>query len=373
VDLPLPQPLRRLLQPKQLAIFEACLIGFISALAAVLLKHGVGWLGGWRLHAAERYPVWLLFPLVGFSGGWLSGLLITRWAPEAMGSGIPQVKAVLAYVPISLNARVAIVKLISTLLSLGAGLTLGRQGPTVQIGAAIAAQLSRWLPTSPDHRRQLIAAGAAAGLAAGFNAPIAGVLFVVEELLHDVSGLTLGTAILASFVGGVVSRLLGGEGINLGLDMAKVDTHFVALAIPVFVLIGILAGALGALFCRGVLASLALNRRLGFSLPWRIGLAGLVSGIIIVLLPVALRDNASLQEVSLTSELGWQLLAIIFVSKFILTLIAAGSGAPGGLFAPSLILGSGSRAYCRCLGRSQRARASRLPVPWWVWGLFLVQ
>ena len=361
MDSPLSPPLRRLLHPKQLAIFEACLIGFISALAAVLLKHGVSLLGGWRLEAATLYPVWLLFPVMGFSGGFLSGLLIARLAPEAGGSGIPQVKAVLAYVPIDLNTRVAIVKLISTLLSLGAGLTLGRQGPTVQIGAAIAAQLSRWLPTSPDHRRQLIAAGAAAGLAAGFNAPIAGVLFVVEELLHDVSGLTLGTAILASFVGGVVSRLLGGEGINLGLKLVEVDTHFSALAIPVFMLIGILAGALGALFCRGVLGSLAINRQLGLSLPWRVGIAGLVSGIIIVLLPVALRDNASLQEVSLTSELGWQLLAIVFVSKFILTLIAAGSGAPGGLFAPSLILGS---ALGYLISYAAQWLQSVLPLPW---------
>ncbi|MBC6477366.1 MAG: chloride channel protein [Hormoscilla sp. GM7CHS1pb] len=108
-----------------------------------------------------------------------------------------------------LNWRVALVKFLSTLLSVSSGLTLGRQGPTVQIGAALAASLARIVPTSPQHRRQMIAAGAAAGLAAGFNAPIAGVLFVIEELLHDVSGLTLETAIVASFVGAVVSRLLG--------------------------------------------------------------------------------------------------------------------------------------------------------------------
>jgi CIC family chloride channel protein len=88
------------------------------------------------------------------------------------------------------------------------------------LGQALAAQLSRWVPTSPEYRRQLISAGAAAGLAAGFNAPIAGVLFVVEELLQDFSGLTLGTAILASFIGAVVSRLLGGQGLNLGMGAA---------------------------------------------------------------------------------------------------------------------------------------------------------
>ena len=331
--------LPRLLQPNQLAIFEACLIGLISGLAAVSLKQGTGTIAGWRLHLAHQYPVWLVLPAVGLVGGFFCGLLIERAAPEATGSGIPQVKAALGHVSIALNARVAIVKLLSTLLSLGSGLTLGRQGPTVQIGAAIAAQLSAWVPTSPDHRRQLIAAGAAAGLAAGFNAPIAGVLFVVEELLQDVSGLTLGTAILASFVGAVVSRLLGGGGLNV--NMTGLYTSFSIAELPLFIVLGILAGLLGSLFNRGVLLSLQFNLRvLKVGLPWRIGFAGLISGFAVAFLPAVLRDTASLQEVWLTSELGWKITALIFVTKFLLTMIAFGSGAPGGLFAPSLILGS---------------------------------
>jgi chloride channel protein, CIC family len=333
--------LPRLLQPKQLAIFEACLIGLVSGLAAVSLKQGVAWISGWRLQVAHQYPAWVVLPTIGLVGGLLAGLLIERAAPEATGSGIPQVKAALGHVAIALNMRVALVKLLSTLLSLGSGLTLGRQGPTVQIGAAIAAQLSVWVPTSPDHRRQLMAAGAAAGLAAGFNAPIAGVLFVVEELLQDVSGLTLGTAILASFIGAVVSRLLGGQGLNVNPSWLNDYTSFTVAEIPLFMLLGILAGLLGALFSRGILLSLALNRRmLPVGLPLRIACAGLISGLVVALLPDALRDNASLQEVWLTSELGWKMTAIIFVTKFILTLVAFGSGAPGGLFAPSLILGS---------------------------------
>jgi CIC family chloride channel protein len=333
--------LPRLLQPKQLAIFEAGLIGLVSGLAAVSLKQGVAWISGWRLQVAHEYPAWIALPAIGLVGGLVAGLLIERVAREASGSGIPQVKAALGYVPVALNIRVALVKLLSTLLSLGSGLTLGRQGPTVQIGAAIAAQLSVWVPTSPDHRRQLMAAGAAAGLAAGFNAPIAGVLFVVEELLQDVSGLTLGTAILASFIGAVVSRLLGGQGLNVNPSWLYDYTSFTVAEIPVFMLLGVLAGLLGALFSRGILLSLALNRRmLPVGLPLRIACAGLISGAVVALLPAALRDNASLQEVWLTSELGWKMTAVIFVTKFILTLVAFGSGAPGGLFAPSLILGS---------------------------------
>jgi CIC family chloride channel protein len=331
----------RFLQPKQLAVVEACLIGLVSGLAAVFLKQGAGLLSSGRLQIAHTYPAWIALPLIGLAGGLVAGLLIEWVAPEASGSGIPQVKAALGGVAIALNARVALVKLVSTLLSLGSGLTLGRQGPTVQIGAAIAAQLSAWVPTSPDHRRQLIAAGAAAGLAAGFNAPIAGVLFVVEELLQDVSGLTLGTAILASFVGAVVSRLLGGQGLNVSSNILRTYTSFSAEEIPLFLVLGILAGLLGTLFSRGIIVSLQLHRHVfNWSLPWRIGCAGLISGLAVALLPSALRDGASLQEVWITSEFGWQIIAVIFIAKFVLTLVAFSSGAPGGLFAPSLILGS---------------------------------
>lgn len=323
---------------KQLAIFEACVIGLVSGLAAVLLKQGIGWLGAFRVQMSFEYPVWLVLPGMGLFGGLFSGWLIQRFAPEAAGSGIPQVKAVLAHVAIALNLRVALVKMASVIIVLGAGLNLGRQGPTVQIGAALAAQLSHWIPTSPACRRQLIAAGAAAGLAAGFNAPIAGILFVVEEFLQDFSDLTLGTAILASFIGAVVSRLLGGQGLTLSPTSAP--TVFSLQDVPFFLILGLLAGLLGALLSRGIFASLALYKMIRLSLPWKIGLAGLVSGLIVMLLPASFRDSSELQESLAMGDTNWQMTLLAFGAKFLLTLIAYGAGTPGGLFAPSLILGA---------------------------------
>lgn len=326
---------------KRFAIFEACVIGIVSGLAAVLLKQGIGWLGGWRVQLSHQMPAWIVLPLIGLVGGLLSGWLIERLAPEAAGSGIPQVKAALANVPIALNLRVAIVKMFSVMIALGSGLALGRQGPTVQVGAALAGQLSQWLPTSPEYRRQLIAAGAAAGLAAGFNAPIAGVLFVVEEFLQDFSGLTLGTAILASFIGAVVSRLLGGQGLSLNPAMTDSVVNFSLQDVPFFLILGLLAGSLGAVFSQGLFVSLAFYRRvLRWRLPWKVGLAGLVSGLVVILLPDSFRDHTGLQEfVSMGSAtLLFTLLA--FAVKFLLTLIAYGAGAPGGLFAPALLLGA---------------------------------
>ncbi|WP_448564980.1 chloride channel protein [Trichothermofontia sp.] len=341
------------MNPHQIAILEACLIGLVSGLAAVLLSQSIGWLGVLRVRASYTFSAYWVLPLFGVCGGWLAGFLVERLAPETEGSGIPQVKMALAGLPMPLNWRVALVKLVSTVLVVGSGFSLGRQGPIVQIGAALAAQMSHWVPTSPDYRRQLIAAGAAAGLAAGFNAPIAGVLFVIEELLKDFSGLTLGTAILASFVGSVVSRVWGGGGFVLtqqapilGRNLAdtlsgKIDLQFSVQDLPFFVILGFLAGLLGAVFNQGVLASRRFYQRtLPLSLPLRMAATGLVMGLLIALLPETFRNHAGLHNTLLTGEAPWLIIALAFTMKFLLTLIAAGTGAPGGLFAPSLVLGA---------------------------------
>ncbi|NES82705.1 MAG: CBS domain-containing protein [Moorea sp. SIO2B7] len=332
------------------ALIEACLIGLVSAFAALFLKQGIGWVGGYRIQAAHKFSAGFALPIFGLILGIVAGWFIEQFSPEAASGGIPRVKAVLARFPLPLSARVAIVKEIGTILVLGSGLTLGRRGPTVHIGAALAAQLSKWVPTSPEHRRQMIAAGAAAGLAAGFNTPIAGVLFVVEELMRDISGLTLEVAILASFTGAVVSRMLGAASLTDSpglLDVsfpimvnAPVERSFSASEIPFYIILGILAGILGGIFNRGILAILSLNRSLGLGLPWRVGLAGIISGSIISFLPPIFWDNAGLREFLMGGKAEWEITAIAFVAHFFLTLLAYGSGAPGGLFAPALVLGS---------------------------------
>jgi len=327
---------------RRYALAEACLIGVVSALAALALKEGVGWMGSLRVTLTARFGAVFFLPVWGALLGFLAGLVVQYLGPETGGGGIPQVKAALAQFPISLSLRVAIAKILGTILVLGSGLTLGRRGPTVHIGAALAAQLSAWVPTSPEHRRQMIAAGAAAGLAAGFNTPIAGIFFVVEELMRDVSGLTLETAIMASFTGGVVSRLLGSADVRIPLLLsgAGLDTSFALDEIPFYVALGAISGVVGTLFGRGILRAVAFYRRSGLPLPLRIAIAGLVSGAFVALMPEFFRNNAGLREFLITGEGGWQVTAIAFVAYFLLTLLAYGSGAPGGLFAPALVLGA---------------------------------
>ncbi|MFN3927535.1 MAG: chloride channel protein [Pseudanabaenaceae cyanobacterium] len=332
--------MRPLLNSKQTAALEACVVGLVAAIASVLLKEAVGWLGGWRVALAKQYPVWVVLPCMGLVGGCLAGWLVQRVAPETAGSGIPQVKAVLAQLPVSLNWRTAIFKLIGTTLTLGSGFALGRQGPTVQIGAGLAAQLSEWVPTSPEYRRQLIAAGAAAGLAAGFNAPLAGVLFVIEELLHDLSGITLTTTILASLIGGVVSRLLGGQGFRLDIELGQ-QSQVLVQELPFFLMLGVVVGLLAALFMVSVLASLRYSYRyLRIGVMGRIALVGLLSGAIVSQLPAEFRDSAGLQGLLTLGIADWQFALFVFVIRFYLSVLACSAESPGGLFVPSLILGA---------------------------------
>ena len=324
------------------ALIEACLIGLFSALAAVLLKQGIGWLGGLRVQTANLAGAKLVLPLVGLVVGILGGGIIQLFSPSAAGGGIPQVKAALAKYPVVLNLRTALVKTLATILIVGAGFTVGRRGPTVHIGAALGAQVSRWIPNSPTNRRQMIAAGAAAGLAAGFNTPIAGVLFVVEELMRDISGLTLETAIAASFTGAVVSRIFGSTDLNVPLaviDSARRGSFAVA-EIPFYVVLGILAGILGGIFNRSIIRGMKFGRSLPLPMPLRIGLAGLISGSIIAWLPPFFQDNAGLREMLIAGQFDWQTTALVFVAQFCLTILAYSSGAPGGLFAPALVLGA---------------------------------
>ena len=331
---------RQLLRPKPNALVEACAIGLISALAAVGLRQSIEWSISWRIGLVTVFPTWIVLPLAGIVGGGLSGLLIERLAPEAAGSGIPQVKAALGYVPIALDLRVAVVKWLSTCLSLGAGMALGRQGPTVQIGAALAAQLSYWQQISPTYQRQLIAAGAAAGLAASFNAPIAGVLFAVEELLQERSDLTLSTAIIAAVVGGVISRAIGGR--ELIPDLSQIPIHFSFQEIPLLIGVGILAGCLGVYAKRSLLASLNFyqQRFRGRSLSVQIAVAGGVTGAIALLLPHNLLDPKRLQDFAIVGDVNWQISLGILLTQFVMCVVGFGSTAPGGLFAPSLILGA---------------------------------
>lgn len=327
-------------EKEQLALFQACVIGLAAGLAALVVKTGIDWLGTLRVSDSYNLPAYIILPGFGLIGGLFAGFLVERFAPEASGSGIPQVKAIVKGIYVPLGFRVAVTKLVSGIVAIGSGLALGREGPTVQVGASLAVELNKVLPGAPEHKKHIIAAGAGAGLAAAFGAPLAGVLFIIEELLKDISSVTLVTATVACFIGAIVSRTTNSQTINLHQLQETLQTSFSGWEIPFFVVLGILSGVLGSFFNTAILRCLDWNGKLPLRLTYRVGIAGLATGILIYLLPTYFRDNAGLREMLIAGQTDWQIAAIAFAAQFFLTVIAYGSGAPGGLFAPSLVLGA---------------------------------
>lgn len=327
--------------PNQLGIIQACTIGAIAGSSAYVLALGIDMLGTLRVQASTNLTSMVALPLFGAVGGFIAGGCVQWLSPDAAGSGIPQVKAVLARVPIPMTMRIVAAKLIGGIAGLGSGLLMGREGPTVHIAAALASEVNKVVPTTGEQKRQLIAAGAGAGLAAAFNAPIAGVMFVLEELLKDISSKTIGVAVLACFVGAVVSRLLHANQQATLLELSANHANFLVRDIPWYVLLGVATGIGGALFNRTTIAMLNFNKYiLKIPICLKVSLAGLITGLAIASMPDSFHDFAALRNTIVEGSAPPQEVALAGALFFALTAMAYGSGAPGGLFAPSLLMGA---------------------------------
>jgi chloride channel protein, CIC family len=290
-----------------------------------------------RLH---RFPGWgwLVLPIVGALTGAITGWLTRRYAPEASGSGIPHIKAVLLHLRSLRWQRVLPTKFVAGVIGIAGGLSLGREGPTVQMGAAAGQAAAQFLRVPARSRATLIAAGAGAGLAAAFNAPLAGVVFVLEELQRDFSPHVFGTALVATITADVITRSATGQ-----LSSFHVTNYPTPplQALPLFVLLGVLAGLGGVAFNRGLLGALRgfekLRRLPAWSWP---GIAGAIAGLVGWFVPGALGGGHLTAQRVLTGQVWLTAVPALFLAKFALTMISYGSGAPGGIFAPLLILGA---------------------------------
>jgi CIC family chloride channel protein len=195
---------------------KALVVGLVAGLLASAFRVALlatesarlHWLGG-----LAPIPRLVLAISVGAAGAALAVWLVRRFAPDASGSGIPQVKAFVLGERGLEWRRLLPVKFLGGLAGIGGGLALGREGPTIQMGGATGLMVSEWFRITPGEgeRKALIAAGAGAGLAAAFNAPIAGVMFVLEELAGNFTPVVLVSAFLASFTADIVGRVLTGE------------------------------------------------------------------------------------------------------------------------------------------------------------------
>ena len=282
----------------------------------------------------------IVLTLVGLTNGWL----LSKFAPEAAGSGIPQLKTAYRKHRGQISFRIVWVKFIAATLSVGGGLSLGREGPSVQLAGGLASVIGQKLKLSHFRIRTLTACGAAAGLAAAFNAPIAAVAFVLEEIIEDLNSRTIGPILLASFVSIVTLFFLQGTEPAFVIPAVESFNGLVYLAVPVIAAVASLAGV-G--FQKSTL-SWTRKIRENSSLPaWIRPLVGAWINWAIACLVfywIGRIGVLGLGHQDLTASLAGELtlvsLIILFVAKWIATTSAYAWGNCGGIFTPTLFLGA---------------------------------
>lgn len=292
---------------------------------------------------SAQFPEWgWIFPvLFGVTGAGLSVFIVRSYAPETSGSGIPHIEAVMNRLRTLKWSRVLPVKFISGILSIGGGLALGREGPTVQMGGAVGNAVSTFFKVRPREQRTLIGAGAGAGLAAAFNAPLSGVMFVLEEIQRDFHPPVFGAVFLAAAIADIVVGYFSGGRTSFMVP------NYPALSIaslPFFVLLGFVAGLLGVLYNRSLIGAINLFDLFDFFKgKGRLGIAafiGAVAGLVGWFSPIAIGSGHSLAEVVLGGNFAISSIPLFFVFRFFLATTSYSTGAAGGIFSPLLSLGA---------------------------------
>lgn len=328
---------RRRLFPRAIAV--GLLVGVVASCFRAAIERAEEWRTELvhflhRSGGAGMALFLLLCAVAAVSAAWL----VRRFEPSAAGSGIPQIKAVLHRLRGMSAGRLLGIKFAGGVVAISGGLALGREGPTIQMGGAIGRLIARWFPSSSHERGILIAAGAGAGLAAAFNAPLAGLMFVLEEIQRNFAPGIFSTSFLACVVADAVSRVLFGQ--SAVLHTAAIAAPPVA-SVPLFLALGILVGAVAVLFDRGLLAALALADRVPAQRKylWAASVGALL-GLVGWFSPTLIGGGGALVESAISGRgLIAGLLAVLAV-RLVLTLGSYSTGAPGGIFAPLLVLGA---------------------------------
>jgi len=330
--------LRSVFREDRFFLVLSVFIGVFSGLAIVCFRFAIDWsrlyfLGTGATLAPARM---LLAPTLA---GLVIAVLVIHVFPRARGSGVNQTKAALyiynGYIPF----RTAIGKFITAALAIGSGHSLGPEDPSLQIGASLASVLGRKMRLSRDRMRLIAPVGAAAGLAAAFNAPISAVLFVIEEVIGRWTAGILGSVVLSAVSSVVVMRwFLGSEPLfRIPAVELKRPTELIAYAI-----LGVVGGLASVAFSSGIAAlrprCKALPRWTQYFQP---AIAGLLIGIIAMLgAPQVMGAGYEYIDQAMHGQFTWEFLAILAGLKIIATLLSFVSGTPGGMFAPTLFIGA---------------------------------
>jgi len=319
----------------QVILVLALIIGALTGLAVVafiLLTERVGM----RLYPVGSAP-WrrLLFPVVGSLS---IGYLLFRYFPDARGSGVPQTKAALFARGGRITLRTVVGKFFCTSATLASGIPLGREGPSVQVGAGIASVLGRRLGLRAEKVQALLPVGAAAAIAAAFNTPLAAVLFSLEEIVGDLHAPVIGAVVLASATSWVVLRLLLGNN-----PLFKVPQYRLVhpLELAIYAVLGVAGGLVSVAFTRLLLGMRERFLRFPKSTLWFQPLTGgVLVGLMGWFVPQVLGVGYGYVGDVLNGQMAVKLMVLLVVLKLLAVTTSYASGNAGGIFGPALFIGA---------------------------------
>jgi CIC family chloride channel protein len=320
----------------------AAVAGVLGALGAVVFRLLTSRLTLTLLDAtdivsgAEGLPAALrvFLPAVG---GLVGGLLIVWISPERGPSGISQMIEAVSLARRPVRMRPSVGRVLSSIAVISTGGSEGREGPIIQIGAALASSLSRRLKVSPERVRILTACGMAAGVAGAYNTPIAATLFVLEVVVGSFAMRLFGPAVVSAVISTVVVRLLLGD--EPVYHVAPFHLESIVEFVP-FAVIGILAGPASALFARSLRQSKKLYGAIAIPRPLKMALGGAIVGAIGIFLPEVWGNGFEANNRLLRGNPALLFLVLLFVGKIVATSATIGSGGVGGVFTPTLLIGA---------------------------------
>ncbi|MEN8006830.1 MAG: chloride channel protein [Candidatus Krumholzibacteriota bacterium] len=320
----------------------AVVVGLLGGFGAILFRWLVDLFQGLTIGPGEdtvsllaTTPWWqtLVLPV---AGGLVVGLLIHFAAREAKGHGVPEVLGALVFKKGVIRPIVVVVKMVASALTIAFGGSVGREGPIVQIGAAMGSTVGQWLRLSPQRLRTLIGCGAAAGIAATFNAPIAGAFFALEILMRDFAVVTFSPIIVASVVATAVSReFLGATPAFPVPDFSISGYH----ELPLYLLLGLIVGLTAVVYVRTLYMSEDAFERLPLPGWIKPACGGLVLGGLFLFFPQVYGVGYSSMVQALDGHMALRLMVLLVVVKLLAVNVTLGAGFSGGIFAPALFLG----------------------------------
>lgn len=324
-------------------IIMAICIGVLGAFGAIVFRYMIKiahliffQTDSYTLEWVKEFPFWqkMLLPIIG---GLIVGPFIYRFAKEVSGSGIPEVIEATALHGGAIRKRVIFTKLFAAAITIGSGGSAGREGPIVQIGSSIGSALSQFFRVSGRQMRSFTACGAAAGIAATFNAPIAGALFSIEVILGDLTVSQFSPIVIASVTATVISRHFLG-------DFPAFVTPEYEIVSPLeyfnYSILGIVAGLIAVLFIKSMIFSQDTFSKIPIPQYVKPALGGLIVGIIAIFLPQVYGVGYETTNNALWGRNIDLILFLIIFAKIIATSATIGSGGSGGIFAPSLVIGA---------------------------------